>query len=71
MTDPDFLRFMAAPPDEAEADVDAFMKRVIATAEQDDFPAALAEMAALYVRMPGIGQMFKQYAAHGSGLIDA
>jgi len=40
---------MTAPPGEAKADVDTFMKRIIASAEQGDFQAALAAMSDLYV----------------------
>lgn len=62
MTDPDFLRFAVAPPAEDKAEIDGFVSRIMACAQEDDPEAALAVLADLYSRMPGIGEMFEQDA---------
>jgi AbiV family abortive infection protein len=60
LMEPDFLRFIAAPPDDARAELDGFLSRFIPCVQADDAEAALAVLADMHTRMPGIGELYEQ-----------
>jgi AbiV family abortive infection protein len=62
LADPDFIRFMAAPPADAKAEMDEFLSRLFACLREDDPEGALAVLTSLYEGMPGIGEIFEQDA---------
>lgn len=62
LTDPGFLRFMAAPSADAKTEIEGFMSRLFASARDDDLDGALGVVAELYSRMDGIGEVFERDA---------
>jgi AbiV family abortive infection protein len=62
LTDPGFLRFVAAPPDDAKAELDDFLGRFITRAREDDLAGAMSVLAEMHALMPGVGEMFEQDA---------
>ncbi len=61
LMEPDFLRFIAAPPDDARAELDGFLSRFIACMQDDDAEAGFAVLAEFYSQMPGVGEMYEQH----------